>query len=72
MIASGVTTVSICTAARRGRPTDILAASEKVISAYRDIGMRASYSMALRDQNRLVYEADQDFVARLPDDCARP
>ena len=38
-----------------------------MISAYRAIGMRASYSMALRDQNRLVYEADEAFVARLPD-----
>ena len=28
--------------------------------------MRVSYSYALRDQNRLVYEADEDFVKRLP------
>src|SRR5262249_49484240 len=31
-----------------------------------DIGMRVSYSYALRDQNRLVYEADEDFCRRLP------
>jgi cytosine/adenosine deaminase-related metal-dependent hydrolase len=37
-----------------------------VLKAYRDIGMRVSYSFALRDQNRLVYEADEDFVKRLP------
>ena len=28
--------------------------------------MRVSYSYALRDQNRLVYEADEAFVRRLP------
>ncbi|PZO00394.1 MAG: amidohydrolase [Hyphomicrobiales bacterium] len=67
MIESGVTTVQHLHSRAPGTPADILAAAEKVIAAYRDIGMRASYSMALRDQNRLVYEADQDFVARLPD-----
>jgi hypothetical protein len=25
--------------------------------------MRVSYSFSVRDQNRLVYQADQDFVA---------
>ena len=29
--------------------------------------MCASYSMALRDQNRLVYEDDRDRVARVPE-----
>lgn len=68
MIESGVTAVQHLHSRAPGTPADILAAAEKVISAYRDIGMRASYSMALRDQNRLVYEADQDFVARLPEE----
>ncbi len=68
MIESGITTVQHLHSRAPGTPTDILAAAEKVIAAYRDIGMRASYSMALRDQNRLVYEADQDFVARLPEE----
>ncbi|MBX9910517.1 MAG: amidohydrolase family protein [Beijerinckiaceae bacterium] len=67
MIASGVTTVQHLHSRAPGTPDDILAAAEKVISAYRAIGMRASYSMALRDQNRLVYEADEDFVARVPE-----
>ena len=66
MIASGVTTVQHLHSRAAGGPADILAAADKVIAAYQAIGMRASYSMALRDQNRLVYEADQDFVARLP------
>ena len=66
MIASGVTTVQHLHSRAPGAPADILAAADKVVAAYRAIGMRASYSMALRDQNRLVYEADSDFVARLP------
>jgi cytosine/adenosine deaminase-related metal-dependent hydrolase len=66
MIASGVTTVQHLHSRVAGGPDDILAAAEKVIAAYRDVGMRASYSMALRDQNRLVYAADHDFVAQLP------
>ena len=68
MIASGVTTVQHLHSRAAGTPADILAAADKVISAYRAIGMRASYSMAIRDQNRLVYEADRDFVERLPAD----
>jgi 5-methylthioadenosine/S-adenosylhomocysteine deaminase len=67
MIASGVTTVQHLHSRAPGGPEDILRAADKVISAYRAIGMRASYSMALRDQNRLVYEADEDFVSRLPE-----
>ena len=31
-----------------------------------DIGMRVSYSFAVRDQNRLVYQDDNAFVASLP------
>ena len=45
-------------------------AAEKILKAYDDIGMRVSYSYALRDQNRLVYEADDEFVKRLPADIA--
>ena len=42
------------------------AGAGKVIRAYEDIGMRASYSFALRDQNRLVYRDDKQFTASLP------
>jgi cytosine/adenosine deaminase-related metal-dependent hydrolase len=66
MIASGVTTVQHLHSRVPGSAADVLAAAHTVIGAYRDIGMRASYSTALRDQNRLVYGADRDFVARLP------
>jgi 5-methylthioadenosine/S-adenosylhomocysteine deaminase len=66
MIASGVTTVQHLHSRAPGSPDDVVRAAGEVIGAYREIGMRASYSMALRDQNRLVYEADEAFVARLP------
>ena len=45
-------------------------AAGEIIRAYKDIGMRVSYSYGLRDQNRLVYEADERFLKRLPDDLA--
>jgi cytosine/adenosine deaminase-related metal-dependent hydrolase len=67
MVASGVTTVQHLHSRAPGSPDQVLAAAQTVMAAYREIGMRASYSMALRDQNRLVYEADQEFVARLPE-----
>ncbi len=67
MIASGVTTVQHLHSRAPGGVEDVVAAGRKVVGAYRDIGMRASYSMALRDQNRLVYADDADFSASLPD-----
>jgi 5-methylthioadenosine/S-adenosylhomocysteine deaminase len=66
MIASGVTTVQHLHSRVAGGPDDVVAAGRKVMGAYRDIGMRASYSMALRDQNRLVYGDDAAFAASLP------
>jgi cytosine/adenosine deaminase-related metal-dependent hydrolase len=68
MIASGVTTVQHLHSRAPGGVEDVVAASRKVIGAYREIGLRASYSMALRDQNRLVYEDDAAFTARVPAD----
>jgi 5-methylthioadenosine/S-adenosylhomocysteine deaminase len=66
MIASGVTTVQHLHSRTPGTPQEVVDAGETVMGAYRDLGMRASYSLALRDQNRLVYEDDAAFVARLP------
>lgn len=68
MIASGVTTVQHLHSRAAGSADDVIQAGARVIDAYREIGMRASYSMALRDQNRLVYAADEAFVASLPVD----
>ena len=39
---------------------------DEAIRAYQDVGMRVSYSYAVRDQNRLVYQRDEDFIASLP------
>jgi cytosine/adenosine deaminase-related metal-dependent hydrolase len=72
MIASGVTTVQHLHSRAPGRQQGIVNAAHAVIQAYRDLGMRASYSMALRDQNRLVYEDDQAFLARLPQALRSP
>ncbi|MCZ8123533.1 MAG: amidohydrolase family protein [Magnetospirillum sp.] len=72
MIESGVTTVQHLHSRAPGTPEQIVAAGRRVLDAYREIGMRASYSMALRDQNRLVYEDDAAFVARLPDALKAP
>ena len=43
-----------------------------MIRAYEDIGMRVSYCYAVRDQNRLVYQADEEFVASLPAELQEP
>jgi 5-methylthioadenosine/S-adenosylhomocysteine deaminase len=43
-----------------------------VLRAYQAIGMRASYCYAVREQNRLVYEDDAAFCARLPSDIGVP
>src|SRR3981081_1881645 len=43
-----------------------------VIRAYEDVGMRVSYCYAVRDQNRLVYQADEEFVAGLPKELQDP
>ena len=46
--------------------------AREVIRAYHDVGMRVSYSYSMRDQNRLVYQADAEFVASLPQELHGP
>jgi 5-methylthioadenosine/S-adenosylhomocysteine deaminase len=72
MIASGVTTVQHLHGWAPGRPAEVEARADEVIRAYEDVGMRVSYSFAVRDQNRLVYQRDEDFLASLPDDLRGP
>jgi cytosine/adenosine deaminase-related metal-dependent hydrolase len=67
MIASGVTTVQHLHSRAPGGADGLYTASRQVLKAYQDIGMRASFSMAIRDQNRLVYEDDKAFLKRLPE-----
>jgi 5-methylthioadenosine/S-adenosylhomocysteine deaminase len=66
MLESGITTVQHLHGLRVGPASRVLAIAEQVLKAYQDIGMRVSYSYLLRDQNRLVYEADEEFVKRVP------
>lgn len=72
MIASGVTTVQHLHSWVPGTPTEAVTKCDQVIRAYEDIGMRVSYAYAIRDQNRLVYEADDALVARLPPPLREP
>jgi 5-methylthioadenosine/S-adenosylhomocysteine deaminase len=68
MISSGITTVQHIHGWMAGKLPQVEERSESVIRAYEDIGMRVSYCFALRDQNHLVYEANADFLKRVPDD----
>lgn len=68
MVESGITTVQHMHNRVNGGVDRILAGAERVIRAYEDVGMRVSYSYSIWEQNRLVYEADEQFVERLPPD----
>jgi 5-methylthioadenosine/S-adenosylhomocysteine deaminase len=68
MISSGITTVQHIHGWIPGALPEVEERSESVIRAYEDIGMRVSYCFALRDQNHLVYEANDQFLQRLPAD----
>jgi cytosine/adenosine deaminase-related metal-dependent hydrolase len=66
MVASGVTTVQHLHSRAPGDVDAVVARAGAILGAYRELGMRVSYSFALRDQNRMVYDADEAFVASLP------
>jgi 5-methylthioadenosine/S-adenosylhomocysteine deaminase len=66
MLESGITTVQHIHGWRGAPASRVLAMAERILQAYEDIGMRVSYSYMVRDQNRLAYEADGQFVQRLP------
>jgi len=66
MIASGVTTVQHIHGWSPGPIETIFGEAQKILKAYRDIGMRASYSYAVRVQNRFVYESDETLLEKLP------
>jgi len=66
MLESGITTVQHLHGLRIGPAARVIGVAERILKAYDDIGMRVSYSYALRDQNRLAYEADEAFAGRFP------
>ncbi|MEM7527089.1 MAG: amidohydrolase family protein [Pseudomonadota bacterium] len=72
MIASGVTTVQHIHGWVPGKLDAVVAGANEVLRAYDDVGMRVSYSFMLRDQNRLVYTDDAEFVASLPEELRPP
>jgi len=72
MIASGVTTVQHIHGWLPGGLAQVDKGADEAIRAYEDVGMRVSYSFAVRDQNRLVYQRDEDFVASLPAELQGP
>jgi 5-methylthioadenosine/S-adenosylhomocysteine deaminase len=68
MVASGITTVQHIQGWASGGLTEVEAKADNVIRAYDDLGMRVSYCYALRDQNHLVYKANDAFIARVPEE----
>lgn len=70
MVESGITTVQHLRGFIPGKPDNVLRASEEIIRAYQDLGMRVSYSYFVRDQMRMLYEHDADFLKRLPADLS--
>ncbi len=66
MIASGVTTVQHIHGWSPGPIETVFGMARQILKAYRDIGMRASYSYAVRVQNRFVYESDETLLEKLP------
>jgi 5-methylthioadenosine/S-adenosylhomocysteine deaminase len=72
MIGSGITTVQHIHGWMPGTLPEVQERSNQVIKAYEDIGMRVSYCYAVRDQNRLVYQADEEFIQSLPRELQDP
>jgi 5-methylthioadenosine/S-adenosylhomocysteine deaminase len=72
MIASGITTVQHLHGWIPGTLDEVLAKSNQVLKAYEDIGMRASYSHTVRNQNRLMYQSDDALIASLPGELQAP
>lgn len=68
MLESGTTTVHHIASGLNGSPQDWDDATDAVLGAYRDIGMRCGYSFMMRDRNILAYEPDSKILARLPED----
>src|SRR5262249_21647769 len=66
MLESGITTVQHLHGWRIAPAAPVIGVAGRILKAYDDIGMRVSSSYALRDQNRLAYEADEAFVRRFP------
>ena len=71
MISSGITTVQHIQGWAAGHYDEVRASAQGVLAGYEAVGMRVSYCYAVREQNRFVYEADEDFCARLPSELGQ-
>ena len=72
MIESGITTVMHNhMMARLPAGEGLYESASRIVQAYDDSGMRVAFSLSHRDQNHLVYENDESFLAGLPSDLAR-
>ena len=72
MIESGITTVMHNGSVQRLPPgADMFDSSSQAIQAYEDSGMRAAFSLSHNDQNRTVYDDENEFQAFLPQDLAK-
>jgi cytosine/adenosine deaminase-related metal-dependent hydrolase len=67
MLASGTTTAQHLHGWIPGDSRQTEAEAESIIRAYEDVGMRVSFAYALREQNHLVYEANERFLQRVPE-----
>ncbi|MBO0664286.1 amidohydrolase family protein [Jiella sp. MQZ9-1] len=67
MLESGVTTVHHIASALIGGPDDWDGQADAVIAAYGEAGMRAGWSVMLRDQNILAYDGDDALLAAMPE-----
>ena len=73
MIGSGITTVQHIQGWMPGSLPDVEKRGDRDHPApTRMIGMRVSYCYAVRDQNRLVYQADEEFVRQPAEGAAGP
>ncbi|MDM9627875.1 amidohydrolase family protein [Rhizobium sp. S152] len=70
MLESGTTTVHHIASGLTGDPENWRAATDEVLGAYQQIGMRAGYSFMMRDRNILTYENDAEVLKSLPADLA--
>ena len=67
MIESGITTVMHNHGAGgTTNAADQVKLGKQVLKGYQESGMRAAFSFMFRDQNNLVYQEDDDFIASLP------
>ncbi|PHR17112.1 MAG: cytosine deaminase [Hoeflea sp.] len=68
MLESGTTTVQHINSGLSGPVENWDRATDEIVSAYGEIGMRSGYCFMIRDQNILSYEDDAKVLAALPEE----